>query len=155
MDKRTKSFQRVVLLLWWLLLIPLPLLAQQGLEVGRAFDGRYQKSRNAVEVSVKGSKLKPYGLTVFRSLTLRDAPADFNRLSAWVEADGKKAVDKEVGLLHGRLYYGFYRFRQNGKVPYRYLFFRNTALRDRSRQEVTVVYMEGSVSIAQLKKMFK
>lgn len=154
MDRKLFSFRRTVLVLWCML-VPALLFAQHGLEVGRVFDGRYQKNRNAVEVIVKGRKLKPYGLTVFRSLTLRNAPSDFNTISAWVETDGRKAVDKEVGLLHGRLYYGFYRFKQEGKEPYRYLFFRNTALRDRQRQEVTVVYMEGHVSIARLKQMFK
>lgn len=132
-----------------------PLFAQRGMATAQAFDGRYSKNRNAVEVIVKGRKLQPYDLTVFRSLTISDSPADAARITAWVEMDGRKAVDKEVGLVRGQLYYGFYRFRQKGKVPYRYLFFRNSSLRPPGRKEVTVVYMEGYVTIAELKKMFK
>lgn len=139
-----------------MLLLCVPAVAQKGMAVEKVFDGRYRNNVNAVEVIVKGRKLKSYGLTVFHSLTLTDLPEDAKNIAAMVMADGKKAADKEVGLVHGKLYYGFYLFRNKGEgAPCRYLFFRDSSVRNAANKEMTVVYMEGSSSISELKKMFK
>lgn len=142
-----------VLMAWWL--CPAMLMAQQGLAVAPVFDGRYQSNRNAVEVVVKGRKLKPYGLTLFKSITLKELPTDAAWITRLVEADSRNAMDKEEGRIRGRLYYGFYRFKQEGNVPFRYIFFRNNALRRGASRDITVVYMEGNVTIARLKEMFR
>lgn len=130
--------------------------AQTGMAVAKVFDGRYRNNNKAVEVIVKGRKLKSYGLTTFHSLTLTDMTEDAKSIAALVMADGKKAADKETGLIHGRLYYGFYLFHNSsGHTPYRYLFFRDSSVRNAANKEMTVVYMEGSASLSELKKMFK
>jgi hypothetical protein len=141
------------LLAAWLLVAP-PLTAQTGLNVNRLFDGRYRGQKNAIEVLVKGKKLQPYKLTLFRSLTLKDAGAQIGEMEQLVRLDGAKAVDKETGLIGQHLYYGFYRFAAT-KGKYRYLFFRNNTLRNPQSPEATVVYMEGYATLAEMKSMFK
>jgi hypothetical protein len=79
---------------------------------------------------------------------------DFDELEGIVESDSKKAIDKECGYINGKLYYGFYQFKPaNGK--YRYIFYRNSSLRDDEPDEVTIVYMEGYPTLEELKKMFR
>ena len=54
--------------------------AQEGLRIGELFDGSYKRKSNAIEVVVKGENLKRYHLKVFRSLTVKNAPKDFERI---------------------------------------------------------------------------
>lgn len=152
-----KSWMNFALCLTLLICVSSTVSAQNGLAVAKVFDGRYRNNSNAVEVIVKGRKLKPYKLTTFHSLTLHNSPDDAKWIASLVAADGKRASDKEVGLVRGKLYYGFYMFINSGNkgAPYRYLFFRDSSVRDNKDKEMTVVYMEGSASIAELKKMFK
>ncbi len=128
--------------------------AQEGLGVANVFDGRYKNNVNAVEVRVEGRRLKEYNLAMFRSLTLKNMPEEFRRIEEWVRMDSRLAVDKESGLIGGKLYYGFYLLPPKGD-KYRYLFYRNSSLRGSENNEVTVVYMEGYATLEELKKMFK
>lgn len=127
---------------------------QEGLNVSRLFDGQYKQQTNAIEVLVKGRKLKPYNLTLFRSLTVKNSPKEFQQIEELVVQDGLQALDKETGMIGGKLYYGFYRLPPKGE-RYRYLFFRNSSLRKVESDEVTVVYMEGYATLEELKQMFK
>ena len=128
--------------------------SQEGLRIGELFDGSYKRKSNAIEVVIKGEKLKRYHLKVFRSLTVKNAPKDFERIEALVEADEKNAVSKETGRIGERLYYGFYCFPAY-KGQLRYVFYRNSSLREIESNEVTLVYIEGNVTMEELKKMFK
>lgn len=138
------------------LLVLLPLWAQKGMNVESLFDGRFKQDRRAVEVLIKGKDLKKYHLTLFRSLTLTDAPELSEEIEALVIKDAETAVDKEVGKVGSRLYYGFYCFPPKNE-SYRYLFYRNSSVApDSSKEsEVTVVYMEGQVTLEELKQMFR
>ena len=93
-------------------LLALPLMAQKGLQVNTLFDGRFKKDHRAVEVLIKGKELKKYHLSLFRSLTVTNAPAVFREMETLVCQDAKSAVDKEVGTIGNRLYYGFYCFSE-------------------------------------------
>ena len=128
--------------------------AQEGLQVAQLFDGRYAHRKDAVEVLVKGRKLKPYKLTLFRSLTLQADSAEQRFIEHLVEADAVRAADKESGRMGGRLYYGFFCIPA-GKPPFRYIFFKNTAQVSPERPEITLVYMEGEATWEELKRMFE
>lgn len=97
-------------------LLTLPLMAQKGLQVNTLFDGRFKKDHRAVEVLIKGKELKKYHLSLFRSLTVTNAPAVFREMETLVCQDAKSAVDKEVGTIGNRLYYGFYCFRKKKEL---------------------------------------
>lgn len=145
--------QMIVWIVFSCLAVP-ELWGQEGLNVSRLFDGQYKQQTNAIEVLVKGRKLKPYNLTLFRSLTVKNSPKEFQQIEELVVQDGLQALDKETGMIGGKLYYGFYRLPPTGE-RYRYLFFRNSSLRKVESDEVTVVYMEGYATLEELKQMFK
>lgn len=133
----------------------MPLAAQKGLPVEELFDGSYRKKTNAVEVVVMGKELAPYHLTLFRSLTVTDAPEEFKRIEMLVRQTGADALDKEEGSYAGKLYYGFYCLPAQG-TRNRYLFYRNASLKkEEEKNEVTVVYMEGYATLEELKGMFR
>ena len=85
-----KRMMLTTLVLFW---AALSLLAQEGLHVAPFYDGRFNKAKDVVSLNVKGSALKPYRLTLYRSLIFeRDMP-DVERA---VLLDGKQAIDREV-----------------------------------------------------------
>lgn len=142
--------------LWLLaLMLAMPLSAQTGLHIAPLFGGQYRGDRGATEVLMKGRKLAPYKLTLFRSLTLNTALVNLAQVERLVRADGAAAVDKEVGLRGGRLYYGFYQLRPAGKTR-RYLFYRNNSLKPGNARSatLTLIYMEGTATIEELKRTF-
>ena len=128
--------------------------SQTGLQIAELFNGAYKRKDNAIEVVVKGSQLERYRLKVFRSLTIKNDPKDFERIEKLVEQDEKKAISKETGRIGERLYYAFYCLPPE-KEHYRYIFYRNSSLRKTESNELTLIYMEGNVTMDELKKMFK
>lgn len=128
--------------------------SQTGLQIAELFDGQYKRKDNAIEVVVKGNQLERYRLKVFRSLTVKNDPKDFERIEKLVEQDEKNAISKETGRIGERLYYAFYCFPSE-KEHYRYIFYRNSSLRKTESNELTLIYMEGNVTMDELKKMFK
>ena len=134
------------------LLIAITASAQSHLNVAPLFKGLY-KGGAFTASHLEGKMLKPYNLTLFRSITTSDYRI-YDDIEALVEKDGKAAIDKESGYMGEKLYYAFYQFKpKNNK--YQYLFYRNSSLRKNSPNEVTVVYIEGYVTLKELKKMFK
>lgn len=133
----------------------LPTLAQKNLKIDRVFEHNYIERHKATEVMVQGRELKPYNLTLFRSVTFNDGQTLSAQVEQWVETDSREAYDKEVGRVKGHLYYGFFCLpAHKGKL--RYLFYRNAALQPDGRDKsLSVVYMEGNATLEELKKMFK
>ena len=119
-------------------------LAQKGMNISPLFEGKESAKYGFSAVIIEGKSLKKYNLTQFKSVTTTKAQL-FDELEGMVE---------ECGYINGKLYYGFYQFRpENGK--YRYIFYRNSSLRDDEPDEVTIVYMEGSPTLEELKRMFR
>ena len=166
--------KRLKTILTIFVLATLPALAQEDLKIGELFynehteefksnpkgnirTGRdYSINQSLVsEISIQGQHLKPYNLTLFRSVTFENGETMVKQIEEWIEADSRDAYDKEVGRLKGQLYYGFFCLPpQKGKR--RYLFYRNAALQPNSKdQSLTVAYMEGYATLEQLKEMFK
>lgn len=143
-----------ILFFWFCLFtIATRIYAQSGMNVESVF-GKTSLGKGQKEIIIKGRELKPYNLRYFRSQTLKTTPEQRENIEKLVAADGKQAIDKEVGTIGGHIYYAFYRFRKEGSNSYSYLFYRNGTLRDRNSREITIVYMEGSATIDELKKMF-
>ena len=101
-----KIFLIVVLMLGWVMEAK----SQEGLQIAELFNGQYKRKDNAIEVVVKGNQLERYKLEVFRSLTIKNDPKDFERIEKLVEQDEKHAISKETGHIGERLYYAFYCF---------------------------------------------
>ena len=128
--------------------------SQTSLQIAELFNGSYKRKDNAIEVVVKGNQLERYKLEVFRSLTIKNDPKDFERIEKLVEQDEKHAISKETGHIGERLYYAFYCFSPK-KGRFRYIFYRNSSLRKTESNELTLIYMEGNVTMDELKVMFK
>ena len=128
--------------------------SQTSLQIAELFNGSYKRKDNAIEVIVKGNQLERYKLEVFRSLTIKNDPKDFERIEKLVEQDEKHAISKETGHIGERLYYAFYCFSPQ-KGRFRYIFYRNSSLRKTESNELTLIYMEGNVTMDELKVMFK
>ena len=145
-----KIFLIVVLMLGWFMEAK----SQEGLQIAELFNGQYKRKDNAIEVVVKGNQLERYKLEVFRSLTIKNDPKDFERIEKLVEQDENHAISKETGHIGERLYYAFYCFPPE-KERFRYIFYRNSSLRKTESNELTLIYMEGNVTMDELKDMFK
>ena len=128
--------------------------SQEGLYIAELFNGQYKRNDNAIEVIVKGNQLERYRLKVFRSLTVKNDPKDFERIEKLVLQDEKNAINKETGHIGQRLYYAFYCLPSK-KNHYCYIFYRNSSLRKVEDNELTLIYMEGNVTLDELKAMFK
>lgn len=139
------------------LILSIPLYAQKGLHIAPFFNGQFHNRNDATEILLKGHKLEPYRLSLFRSITLSAAAPEVRTIEQAVLADGATAIDKEMSYsgANKHLYYGFYQLKRSGSVR-RYLFFRNNSLNPpHSRKHtVTLIYMEGTASIEDLKRNF-
>lgn len=133
----------------------LPVVAQEDLSVRHLFDACFKSNASATIVYMKGREIRKYGLTMFRSITLRGTSPDVKIVEEAVKQDAAKALSKEMAIKGGRLYYGFYAFRPVKKDVNRYLFYRNNALGDTDNTSMTLIYMEGEADMAQLRKTFE
>ena len=131
----------------------MPLAAQKGLSIAKFFDGRYRDRKDAVEVYMKGRSVERYDLSLFRSLTLTEPGAVAADMERCVRRDAARAVDSEVGMKGGRLYYGFYRLPAD-EGENRYLFFRNDALGSSGRRTVTLIFMQGMATPDVIRRHF-
>lgn len=127
--------------------------AQDGLQIAELFGGRLRQSEDATEVLLKGRKVSKYGLSLFRSITFVPSVGEQRSIEKCVRSDVRNAVDKEVNMRGGRLYYGFYSLPVRGSLR-RYIFYRNNALIPDSDHRLTIIYMEGTAAPADLKRMF-
>ena len=135
-----------------LMVCAMAFMAEAQVQASHIFKG---KSSNHMSSScIEGNSLKPYKLTLFSTVTTRDRRL-FEHAEEIIENNEHKAIDKECGYINGRLYYGFYQFKPNDKGKYRYLFYRNSSLRDDEPCEINIVDMEGFPTLAELTKMFQ
>lgn len=127
--------------------------AQKELAIAPLFEGKGKWNLRFSGTYIKGKMLKEYDLTMFRSITTGDSSL-FEDIEQTIEKDATQAIDKECGYINGKLYYGFYVLPPQ-KEQYRYIFYRNSSLRDDEKDEITIVYMEGYPTLKELKKMFQ
>lgn len=147
--------KRFYLTLFALMLV-LSMQAQEGLLINAFFDKEYQRQEQVTEVLVKGKKLKPYNLTLFRSITLKNAPDKAIEIEERLLKDAENAVEMNSASIGKRLYFGFYCLPPRANDKLRYIFYRNTsAKKDAQRDEVALVYMEGYATLDEIEKMFK
>ena len=83
MKNMRRIFIIVILVLGWVM----EARSQEGLYIAELFDGQYKRKDNAIEVIVKGKQLERYRLKVFRSLTVKNDPKDFERIEKLVLQD--------------------------------------------------------------------
>ncbi len=133
--------------------------AQKDLKIAIYFSEPYLEIEGLSAVHIEGGDLTPYNLSLFRSirLTPESTPDNSRKLMEQrVMEDGKHATKKEVAMIGGRLYYGFYVLPPRDKKTNRYIFYRNNILKPEAKpQEIMLVYIEGAASPTELKKIFQ
>lgn len=103
---------------------------------------------------IQGKELSDYRLDVFKSLTLIPSDSISQDIEKRVMDDVGGSISHELNYRDSCLYYGLFQLSPvKGKK--RYIFYRNNAMVPNSDGVLTLIYMEGSASIAQLRKMFK
>ena len=141
------------IILFIVLLLATVAYSQKNMNIEPMFKGEGKWNLKFSATYIEGTSLEPYNLTLFRSISTSDFRL-YGEMKQLVEIDSKEAVDKECGYINGELYYGFYQLKPVND-RYRYIFYRNSSLRKDEPNELTVVYMEGYPSLAELKQMFK
>ena len=146
--------KRFILLFLVLLLALPPAVAQKGLHIDQLFGSELRGRKGSTEVLVTGREAACYGLTLFRSLTFRATREETLWAERLVRADRAGATGMEEARRNARLYYGFYELKANPEGKSRYLFYRNGQLEKGTEGKLTVIYMEGTATIDELKRRF-
>lgn len=147
--------KRISILIAVMALVALPVLAQSGLNINSLFDGRYKTNPYAAEYIVTGPAAWDIDLEVYHSLKVTEKEQQV-LIESLVTKDGATAVDKEVQLRNGKLYYGFYTLSKTKKGRNRYIFFLNQNLAKKTpKNMVTLIYMEGKATPTQIKKLIR
>lgn len=130
--------------------------AQSRLNISVFFDENSVYATDSKMVWVEGRELKPYKLSTYRSITTENSNTIRDMEQAVIK-DSKQAADKEIGYIGSRLYYAFLSLKsvRHGSPVSRYVFYRNASLKSNSKKDATLVYMEGQVSMEELKNLFK
>lgn len=130
----------------------LPVHAQKGLQIDSLFRGKLVDMSLVSESVVSGRKLSPYNLDYFRSVRFVANDRQIGKVSVWIQDDAMIADDKELESANGRLIYALLRFPQLGSKN-KYVGYQ--VKRNGGRDYVTVVYMEGTATVEDLKVIFK
>lgn len=145
---------RHIITLFLMLVIPLTVLAQKDLSVGRILDGHYKKNPAVTDVEITGDRLNEYGLTYYHSFTVKGSNKLMQEVVTAFLADEQNAADKELTRVGGKVVTGMYRLKYNGDTN-RFLFFKDMRLTNQKQNAVMVIYMEGDISLKSLQRKFK
>lgn len=141
-----------LLILTLMLLAALTAMARRPQCDEQVFDGRFHDVAAAAETIVTGNALKPHNLTLYKGLTITDAPQYGPTLERFVEADLASAVDRETVYRGGHLYYAFLALPP-ARNERRYVLYLNQTLAGGKR--IILIYMEGSAGPESIKAMLK
>lgn len=145
---------RHIITLFLMLAIPLTVLAQKDLSMGRILDGHYKKNPAVTDVEITGDRLNEYGLTYYHSFTVKGSNKLMQEVVTAFLADEQNAADKELTRVGGKVVTGMYRLKYNGDTN-RFLFFKDMRLTNQKQNAVMVIYMEGDISLKSLQRKFK
>lgn len=125
--------------------------AQSDFAIGELFDGRFRNNPNAVETIISGDILKETGLTLFRSIQIKDATeTDANLIASLVKRDSSKALSREEKSVGNQLRGAFYELPPKGAIR-RYLIYINR--KQKGKDKIMLGYLEGKVSPEEVKDM--
>lgn len=144
------------ILLFTMAIVSLSIQAQTNLRVGALLNDPDGYEKGTKTVWVKSKELKKYKLTVYRSISSENSQM-IGKMEKAVIADSKQASDKEIGYIGPHLYFAFLSFppKSAGQTNRPFIFYRNPSLKNSEKKEATLVYMEGSLTMEEVKKLFK
>ena len=132
--------------------------SQEGLRINEVFEGHVVTKQFIQESLVKGDNLAPYNLKVLHTAKCIANAKERVTMEQLFEEDMKESIsdddsNMEMESRDGHLYYAIVQLKDNTKGTHRYICYQ---CRDRSSHyDITLVYMEGKASLADLRKTFK
>ncbi len=155
-NKEKYLYMKKLILSFIMSVLCLSISAQENLNITPLFENLTKYDNDATCIWVDGNELRKYKLTLYRSVATKNNQA-ISHIEKAVIADSKKAADKEMGFIGSRLYFAFLSLPSEtvGQNFRRFIFYRNKGLKNGSNKEATLVYMEGKVTMREIKKLFK
>ena len=136
----------------------LPLSAQEGLRINEVFEGNIINELAMQESLVKGESLEPFKLKVLHTVKFTTGNSPRDKVEALFEEDmkGRLSDDNdnlELEYRDGHLYYAIVQIADTKKGLHRYICYQ--CRQETGGNSITLVYMEGKASLADLRKTFK
>ena len=138
--------------------VSLSVSAQQGLQINDIFEGVVVPKQAIKESLIKGDGLEDYGLKVLHSakFTADNTQREVTELLFTEDMEERVSDDNsnmEMESRNGHLYYAIVQLKDKPKGTHRYICYQ--CKEQGENFNMTVVYMEGSASLSDLRKTFK
>jgi hypothetical protein len=132
--------------------------AQRGLQIDEVFEGKVIAKQYMQESLIKGDNVAPYKLKLLHTVKFLANNSQRAKADALFNIDMKERIsdddsNMEMETRDGFLYYAIVQLTDNDKGSHRYICYQ---CRPKSTKfDITMVYMEGEASLADLRKTFK
>ena len=132
--------------------------AQRGLQINEVFEGKVIAKQYMQESLIKGDNVAPYKLKLLHTVKFLANNSQRARADALFNIDMRERIsdddsNMEMESRDGFIYYAIVQLTDNEKGLHRYICYQ---CRPRSTKfDITLVYMEGDASLADLRKTFK
>lgn len=132
--------------------------AQRGLQINEVFEGKVIAKQYMQESFIKGDNVAPYKLRLLHTVKFLANNSQRAKADALFNIDMKERIsdddsNMEMETRDGFLYYAIVQLTNNDKGSHRYICYQ---CRPKSTKfDITMVYMEGEASLADLRKTFK
>lgn len=150
--------KRTLFILLMLIGISLSTSAQRGLQINEVFEGKVIAKQYMQESLIKGDNVAPYKLRLLHTVKFLANNSQRAKADALFNIDMKERIsdddsNMEMETRDGFLYYAIVQLTDNEKGSHRYICYQ---CRPKSAKfDITMVYMEGGASLADLRKTFK
>lgn len=150
--------KRTLFILSMLIGISLSTSAQRGLQINEVFEGKVIAKQYMQESLIKGDNVAPYKLRLLHTVKFLANNSQRAKADALFNIDMKERIsdddsNMEMETRDGFLYYAIVQLTDNDKGSHRYICYQ---CRPKSTKfDITMVYMEGEASLADLRKTFK
>lgn len=150
--------KRTLFILLMLIGISLSTSAQRGLQINEVFEGKVIAKQYMQESLIKGDNVAPYKLRLLHTVKFLANNSQRAKADALFNIDMKERIsdddsNMEMETRDGFLYYAIVQLTDNEKGSHRYICYQ---CRPKSTKfDITMVYMEGEASLADLRKTFK
>lgn len=132
--------------------------AQRGLQINEVFEGKVIAKQYMQESLIKGDNVAPYKLRLLHTVKFLANNSQRAKADALFNIDMRERIsdddsNMEMETRDGFLYYAIVQLTDNDKGSHRYICYQ---CRPKSTKfDITMVYMEGEASLADLRKTFK
>jgi len=150
--------KRTLFILSMLIGISLSTSAQRGLQINEVFEGKVIAKQYMQESLIKGDNVAPYKLRLLHTVKFLANNSQRAKADALFNIDMRERIsdddsNMEMETRDGFLYYAIVQLTDNEKGTHRYICYQ---CRPKSTKfDITMVYMEGEASLADLRKTFK